>query len=370
MVTSMTSAPPLRAYDFRYKRNIAELHYRYVLNPASPHSDWALREIIQPAFRALHREYGVTAEPLAFGKLPQERPGGVTYVIYGPTNPLLMSPEEQHYLAALAATGARTNIISAYPLTETNEDGPDYALARTVVPQLCDALDINAIYPDHLDLARGLRTNTWQDVHANAIGETVRVKYHPTQSVDPGDRAVLDRLRVRHAGEVAELARIHRDHHLWQRKPYTDGSIMFTHDGHWLVSQTVTDKSRMTAADYDLITSFDEGTQSLTYTGERLPSSDAPEFLMLSGLMAMQGRRPRLLVHFHHRELTRGRRHRDLVSDTRIEGGRFAAGRQFFRELRQKSTNWFIIREHGMVWTGDSVVEFEDYVRSVVSATT
>ncbi|MET7419456.1 hypothetical protein [Dactylosporangium sp. NPDC005555] len=365
----MTSTGNLQAYDYRYKRNIAELRYCYVLNPASPHSAWALREIIEPAFRALHRDYGVTAEPLAYGDLPEHHPGGVTYVIYGPTNPLLMPDEERHYLAALAATGARTNVISAYPLTDGNEDGPGYAAARTAVPELCDALDVNAIYPDHLDLTMRLRTNTWQDVYVNAIGETVRVKYHPTQSSDPGDRTVLDRLRLEHAGEVAELARIHRDHHLWQRQPYTDGSIMFTHDGHWLVSQTVTDKSRMTSADYDLITSFDEGLQSLTYTGERLPSSDAPEFLMLSGLLGMHERRPRLIVHFHHRELTRGPRFRDLVSDARIEGGRFAAGRHFFRELRQKSTNWFIIREHGMVWTGDSVAEFDDYVRGVVSPT-
>lgn len=366
----MTSTANLQANDYRYKRNIADLRYFYVLNPASPHREWALREIIQPAFRALHAEYGVTIAPLAYGDLPEQRPGGITYVIYGPTNPLTMPVEEQGWLAALAAAGVRTNIISAYPLTETHEDRPDYARAGTAVPELCDLLDINAIFPDHLDLSRGIRTNTWQDVHVNAIGETIRVKYQPTQSADACDRAVLERLRAEHTAEIAELARVHRDHHLWQRKPYTDGSIMFTHDGHWLASQTVTDKSRMTAAEFDLITSFDEGTSSLTYTGSRLPSSDAPEFLMLSSLLSMHGRRPRLIVHFHHRELTRGPRFRDLVTDARIEGGRFAAGRLFFRELRQKQTDWFIIREHGMVWTGDTVAEFEDYVHRVVAPAT
>ncbi len=363
----MTSTGHLQANDYRYKRNVAELRYFYVLNPASPHGAWALREIIEPAFRALHAEFGVTIEPLAYGALPEPRPGGITYVVYGPTNPLTMPVEEQDWLAALAAAGARTNIISAYPLTETHEDQPDYARACTAVPELCDLLDINAIFPDHLDLTLGIRTNTWQDVHVNAIGETIRVKYQPTQSADPDDRAVLERLRGEHAAEIAELARVHREHHLWQRKPYTDGSIMFTHDGHWLASQTVTDKARMTAAEFDLITSFDEGTSSLTYTGSRLPSSDAPEFLMLSSLLSMHGRRPRLIVHFHHRELTRGPRFRDLVTDARIEGGRFAAGRLFFRELRRKQTDWFIIREHGMVWTGDSVAEFEDYVHRVVT---
>lgn len=316
----MTSTGSLLAYDYRYKRNLAELRYFYVLNLSSPHGAWALREIIQPAFRALHAEYGVTIEPLAYGDVPEHLPGGVTYVIYGPTNPLTMPVEEQGYLAALAAAGARTNVISAYPLTETHEDQPDYVRAGTWVPDLCDLLDINAIFPDHLDLSRGIRTNTWQDVHVNAIGETIRVKYQPTESADRGDRAVLERLRHEHSQDVAELARVHREHHLWQRKPYTDGSIMFTHDGYWFASQTVTDKSRMTAGDFDLITSFDEGAASLTYAGSRLPSSDAPEFLMLSSLLSMHGRRPRLIVHFHHRELTRGARYRDLVTDARIEG--------------------------------------------------
>jgi hypothetical protein len=81
----------------------------------------------------------------------------------------------------------------------------------------------------------------------------------------------------------------------------------------------------------------------------------------------MHARRPKLIVHFHHRELTRGPRHRELVTDDRIECGRFAAGRQFFREMRHMDSNWFIIREHGMVWTGDSVAEFEDYVHRIVS---
>ena len=366
MVPTTVSTANVQVYDYRHKHDVADLRYFYVVNPASPHGAWALREIIQPASRALHADYGVTVRPLAYGDLPEPLPGGVTYVVYGPTNPLTMPPQEQAYLAALAAAGARTNVISAYPLTEANQDHPDYARAGSAVPQLCDLLDINAIFPDALDLSRGIRTNTWQDVYVNAIGETIRVKYHPTQSVDPGDRVVLERLRREHAGEVAALARVHREHHLWQRKPYTDGSIMFTHDGHWFASQTFTDKSRMTAGDFDLITSFDEGTRSLTYTGERLPTSDAPEFLMLSSLLGMHGRRPRLIVHFHHRELTRGPRYRDLVTDARIEGGHFSAGRLFFRELRQKRTDWFIIREHGMVWIGDSVEGFEEYVHRVV----
>ncbi|MEV8511742.1 hypothetical protein [Dactylosporangium sp. NPDC051484] len=338
-----------------------------VINPASPHGEWARREIIRPAALALRADYGITLEPLAYGEIPPTGPGVITYVVYGPTDPLAMPDGEREYLAALAFAGVRTNIVSAYPLTAAGTDRPGYERAGTLVPQLCDALDINAIFPDELDLVRGIRTNTWQDVYVNVIGETIRVKYQPTESRDPGDEAMRARLCREHAGEIAELARLHREHRLWQRKPYTDGSVMFTHDGHWFVSQTLTDKTLMTSDDFDLVTSFDEGLRGITYTGPRLPSSDAPEFLVLSTLLSAHARRPRLIVHFHHRELTRGPRYRELVTDSIVETGHFAAGRRFFEELRLRSTDWFIIREHGMVWIGDSAAEFGAFADRVVA---
>lgn len=367
MVTVSRSAADPRSSDYCHKKSAAEVRCYYVINPASPHGDWALREILQPAFRALQDGYGMTVEPLAYGAVPPHRSDRITYVVYGPTDPLAMPAAEQAYLASLALSGVKTNIISAYPLTTTGEDRPGYERAGTAVPELCDALDVNAIFPDELDLAQGIRTNTWQDVYVNVIGETIRVKYRPTESVEGGDVLAQARLHGQHAGDIAELARLHREHRLWQRKPYTDGSILFTHDGYWYASQTVTDKTLMTPDDFDLISSFDEGLCGLTYTGSRLPSSDAPELLMLSTLLSMHATRPALIVHFHHRELTRSARHRELVSDTTIESGHFATGRRFFLELRQRSTNWFIIREHGMVWTGASTAEFEDYVNDVVS---
>ncbi|MER7273192.1 hypothetical protein ABT369_01920 [Dactylosporangium sp. NPDC000244] len=366
MVTAALTSGDAQASDYCHKRGPAEVRCFYVINPRSPHGGWALREVVRPAFLALRAEYGLSVEPLAFGELPTPRPGLITYVVYGPTDPLGMGEDEKAYLAALAAAGVRTSVLSAYELTADGQDRPGYERARTVVPELCDELDVNAIYPDEIDRRRGIRTNTWQDVYVNVIGETIRVKYTPTRSLEPVDTAARERLGARHAGEIAHLARVHREHRLWQRKPWTDGSILFSHDGHWFVSQTVTDKTLMTAADFDLVTSYDEGRRALTYTGPRLPSSDAPEYLMLSTLLSMHGRRPRLIVHFHHRELTRGSRHRELVTADTVECGRFEAGRRFFAELRAKSTEWFIIREHGMVWTGDSAAEFEQFVRRVL----
>src|SRR4051812_8892655 len=116
MVTAMTSTGHPRAEDYRYKRGAADIRCCHVGNPASPHDEWARREIVTPALRALHDEFGIVAEELAFGEVPEPRAGVLTYVLYGPTNPLAKTGAERRYLAALARTGARTNILSAYPL--------------------------------------------------------------------------------------------------------------------------------------------------------------------------------------------------------------------------------------------------------------
>ena len=51
----------------------------------------------------LQDEFGVKVEPLAYGDVPACRPGGITYLLYGPTNPLAIGSAERAYLAALDA---------------------------------------------------------------------------------------------------------------------------------------------------------------------------------------------------------------------------------------------------------------------------
>jgi hypothetical protein len=367
VVTAPTASGSGQASDYRQKREPADVRCFYVINPKSRHGNWALGTIVRPAFLTLAAEYGLSASSLRFGEVPSPESGLITYVLYGPTDPLSMTRIEMEYLARLAASGARTNIISAYELSPDGADEPDYWRAAHLVPKLCDDLGINALYPDEIDRRRNIRTNTWQDVYTNVIGETIRIKYSPVQSLNRKDLATRDSLCEEHAEDIAELARLHHEYRLWQRKPWTDGSVVFAHDDLWLASQTVTDKTAMTSEDFDLIVAHNEHQNTLMYAGPRLPTSDAPEYVILSTLLGLHGARPRLMVHFHHRSLTRGRRFPELLTDTTIECGQFAAGRRFFDELRSRGTNWFIIREHGMVWTGDSPAAFEQFCRDVLT---
>ncbi len=357
------------SYNFSYKRSINELAFYYVLNPASSYQDWALHEVMKPAFKVLNEEYGIEFLELAFGELP-DIPEGVNlaYVIYGPTNPLALSQVEKKYLAALAKQGCETNVMATYPLTKSGKDSASYAHAKTLIPELCRELGINVVFADHLNIAVGARTIDWQDLRDNVIGETFRVKYHPSLQDHDEDKAMLQRLHEMHAPDIARLAEIHEQYRLWQRAP-TDGSILFTHDGYWYSSQTKTNKLTMTPENYSLITSFDEGRRAVSYVGSRLPSSDAPEYLQLSTLMSMDGKRPKLIVHFHHYELTRGNRYRHLVTEEKLEYGQFMSGRHCYRKFNQAGSDWLIILEHGILWVGESVDAFESYIKDVISET-
>lgn len=356
-------------YDYTYKKPLEELRYYYITNNESPYSDWALAKVMQPAFKALRKEYGIRFHALEFGALPPAvQPEELVYIIYGPTNPLQMKRREREYLAALSGMGCRTNIISAYPLTKRGQDRANYVFAKTVVPGLCHELNINAIFPDDMNTAVGIRTIDWEDLRDNVIGETIRVKYRPTRTEHPEDHDLLQRLHAEHDNDIRKLAKLHAKYHLWQRA-VTDGSILFTHDGYWYSSQTKTDKTKMTANDYSLITSYDEGHRAVTYAGRKLPSSDVPEHLLLSSLLSMHGERPKLIVHFHHYDLTRGDRYRELVTHKKLEYGQFASGRHLLKDIKHKMSMWLVMREHGLIWTGNTLDDFEAFLHLIGAPT-
>jgi hypothetical protein len=322
---------------------------------------------MQPAFSEIKNQHGIVIKPLELGALPPNpQSHEIAYIIYGPTNPLEMDENEKQYLAKLAKIGYKTNIISAYTLADDGSTKEGYSRAKTDVPKLCKELNIHAIFPDKVDKAAAVLTNDWRDVFFNIFSETIRVKYHPVACDRKEDQQLLERLHDQHTAEVEELARLYDRYRLWHRHPKNEGSILFTHDDYWYTSQTLTDKTKMTAQNYDLITSYKESAGTVNYVGTKLPSSDAPEFMVLSSLLrAQHNRLPRLIVHFHHK-LIRDPRFTHLVTEEKIEGGKFASGRKYFSMMQNKATNWFIIREHGVMWVGESVEEFGDFVRQIL----
>jgi hypothetical protein len=87
---------------------------------------------------------------------------------------------------------------------------------------------------------------------------------------------------------------------------------MFRTKHGWLATATHTHKNNIRDRDLTLILDFDEDTNTVTYVGNKLPSSDVPEFLVLidrnAAELAKQGENTpviRYVAHFHKNELTR-----------------------------------------------------------------
>lgn len=352
--------------DFTSKQPFSAFVFVAVRNPKSPWCAWATDTVIEPAMAALRQQYGVRFDEAVFGSAFPFPVDDMTYIIYGPTNPLALTAEERDYLRMLSQLGAKVNILPVYPLTADGHDRPEYAQASLLVPVLCEDLGVNVIFADRMNRGAGVRTITWEDMRDNVIGETVRVKYTPFRSVDQVDLDTLARMRDRYYETVAQLADLHESCGLWQRAT-TDGSVLLGDgdNGGWLCSATKTSKTTMGVDDFSVVLDFDESVRTIRYAGPKLPSSDGPEHLAMSRLMRGDGCAPNLIVHFHHLELTRGGRYDRLTTAIPVEYGQFVSGHLLHRELRHMGSPWLVQREHGLVWTGHSVPHFVAFLEEV-----
>ena len=49
-----------------------------------------------------------------------------------------------------------------------------------------------------------------------------------------------------------------------------------------------------------------------------------------------------------------------------IEYGRFTAAPEIMRELERTKSPWLILKEHGIMWTGNTPQAFEKFVRETL----
>jgi hypothetical protein len=137
----------------------------------------------------------------------------------------------------------------------------------------------------------------------------------------------------------------------------------------WLISQVKTNKTAMTGSSFSLINGYDPTANTINYTGERLPSSDSPEFLVLADTLrqSTDHRAPYdVLVHFHHNDTVRSGKHERTTTPDVLEYGRFDSGQDMFDDWKKLDigiNSGMILREHGVVWLGNGAPNFEDYIR-------
>lgn len=340
--------------DYKKKPQISDFDYYIVLNKKHSVANVLHQSIISPALQKAKDIYGIDFTELQSGEMPSTKK--TIYLLYGPTDVLNLDDEESVYLKKLAELSeSKINIVSGYYLNN-GLDSDAYKQNQLKVPAISSELGVNVIYPDNILLDINIRTTDSDDITDNIICETIRVKYEPVIDLNP---VQIEKTDI--SDEIARISDLYRKYKLWHRAP-TDGAVAIFLDKVSVISQTKTDKQNLSFDDFSLISKFEINTNKLFYSGEKLPSSDSPEFLRFKELLNAEGAFPRYLIHFHKDEIIRSERFKDKLTKEKIEYGRFNSGDKMFEEHKSNTTNYLLLREHGVVWWGDSIEEFERFL--------
>jgi len=334
---------------YQTKPQISDFTYYLIWDDEKLHGEYLRKRLVQPALDKIKEQYNFVFKEIKKGELPDD--SNFTYVLFGPTNPLKFSAEEKTYLKRLSSLAeAKVNVISVYQDDNAEIENVD-------IPKVAQELGINIIYPDNLIEDIKVRTVDQEDIKDNIVCETIRVKYEPVfdESISENE---LRTIKDEYEDDIEVIRTLYKKYCLWHRAS-TDGAVAIQTKKGVLVSQTRTGKNSMTTENFSLVTGFFAETNQIIYSGNKIPSSDSPEFLVFLNFFKQ---RPKYLIHFHKNEVIRNPKFEEHLTKEKIEYGKFESGEKMFRELNQAFSNSLLLREHGIVWWGDELSAFTKYV--------
>lgn len=301
----------------------------------------------------------------------------IHYFLFGLIDPLRIDEQFKKQLQEAQATpNSRVNIAMIY-------EAKNVRAASEAILQLDKELGTNTIYQDNVITFGGHEYLTISSIDAadNMVCETFRVKYKTIRKTDKSSLMQLKEAREEVWGKVQAMQNIYTQHTLWHRSPY-DGAFMFLTKHGWLTTATRTPKDTITKTDLSLILNFDEASETITYAGDRLPSSDLPEFLVLvdrnEQALAAEGEDTpviKYMAHFHKNEITRNPKFMKYAVPF-YRYGVPESGHRFADELLKASKatdginihgkgRGFIILEHGVVRLGVKLSHFEGFLKEL-----
>lgn len=301
----------------------------------------------------------------------------INYFLVALVDPTLIDKKLKDLLVHLkSAPNSKVNIAPIYPAEDSDR-------ASKAIMSLDRKLGVNTIFQDNEVEAgnRKFMTISRIDAADNIVCETFRVKYNAVHRHDKQAQKMLAEAHNEVRSDVKKMQNIYARYQLWHRSP-VDGAFMFRTKHGWLTTATHTLKNNVREQDLSLILDFDEENDTVTYAGDRLPSSDLPEFLVLvernEAELAKQGEQTpviRHVAHFHKNELTRNPKLMEYaVPFSRY--GVFESGHKFADELymnkkAERGINisgkgrGFIILEHGLVRMGVELSHFENFLKEL-----
>ena len=301
----------------------------------------------------------------------------INYFIAGLVDPTLIDQKLINKLKKMKyAPNSRVNLAVVYEAKYAEE-------VSQIIMDLDKNLGVNTIYQDnHIDFDnREYLTVSTVDVADNMVCETFRVKYKAIRLSDKESISKLESARKEVWQDVQEMQKIYTKYQLWHRSPI-DGAFMFLTKHGWLTTATRTPKNNIQWEDMTLVTDFNESSDTVTYVGARLPSSDLPEFMVLverneKALEKAGEKLPviKYMAHFHKNEITRNPKFKEYaVPFSRY--GVFESGHEFADEILKRGKaaaginisgkgRGFIILEHGLVRMGVKLQHFEDFLNKL-----
>lgn len=330
-------------------------------------------EIILNAMDEVSDKFNVTFSSLGNLDSKQEK---INYYLFGLVDPLKIDDHLLDYLKnAKTSPNSRVNVAMIFEENNASQ-------ASKIILELDKTLGVNTIYQDtHVKYAgKTYVTISAVDAADNMVCETFRVKYKTIRKTDAESLKKLKQARQEAGLDVLKMQDIYDKYQLWHRSPY-DGAFMFLTKHGWLTTATRTPKNDVKPEDLSLILNFYEKSETITYAGDRLPSSDLPEFLVLvernEQALAERGEKTpviKYMAHFHKNEITRN----PLFAKYAVPFYRYGvpeSGHKFADELyiNKKATDGinisgkgrgFIILEHGLVRMGVKLEHLEDFLQN------
>jgi hypothetical protein len=202
---------------------------------------------------------------------------------------------------------------------------------------------LNFLRPDENRCGR--RVVSLQKLVDNAVCDTVRVKYIPRRIEQPVRLRPSEIEYFRLASEVYERYR------LFHREP-TDGYMALRMGRDFAITATKTSKTGLDLSRISIVQDYDEDSNTLTYSGSYLPSSDSVE----AAIVFRELEHVEALIHTHACDLfTYNPRCVDRVVVPKLPYGEPALGHSLAKALRDCPDGFVIMSEHGEVFAGPAV---------------
>jgi ribulose-5-phosphate 4-epimerase/fuculose-1-phosphate aldolase len=232
------------------------------------------------------------------------------------------------------------SIAFAFP-----DDATSQASRPTIEAAKVQARDrLNIICPDqHSEIATFVSD---YKLTQTMVAESVRVRYQPRQT----SPALPAGLRERVLPFFLEASRRYAEHRLWHRGQM-DGCIALRCEEGIAITATRTSKAPLEADRIVLVEGYDEATNTVTYRGPALPSSDSVELVVLAG------QRPDLgaFLHTHASDLIT--RNPSFLGGVRVgvrASGEPALGHELVSVLSGHRQDLVVLEEHGELFVGPS----------------